>query len=106
LLWLLAAYHAFRARPVLVYPDRVLVRVSLFFSARVPRAAISSVEPCQPRGRAPGVARLTFGARPNVVLTLNEAVQIHGLLGRKKAATRIALHVDDPTAFVRALECS
>ena len=104
LAWLVALYQAFRARPLLVLPDRVLVRVSLLFSAELPRAAIERAEPCS--GPAPGAARMTVGAPANLLLVLREPVAIHGPLGRVRHASRLALYVDEPAVLTRLLESS
>jgi hypothetical protein len=100
LLWLIAAHQAFGARPVLVHRDRLELRVSLLYSAQVPRAAIRGIAPCLTRGREPGVVRLTLGAPANVLLETGEPIALHGPLGHVRHATRIALYLEDPQAFV------
>lgn len=100
LLWLIGAHQALGARPVLVYPDRLELRVSLLYSAHVPRAAMSGIAPCLTPAREPGVVRLTLGARPNVLLETREPIAVHGPLGHVRRATKIAIYLEDPRAFI------
>jgi hypothetical protein len=103
LLWLAAAYQAARLRPVVLTPDRLLVRTSLLWAAAVPRAAIVSVTPVDGVARERETLRAAFGTAPNLLLSLSEPVKARGLLGLERTVSRIALHVDEPARLARAL---
>jgi hypothetical protein len=105
LVWLFAAYHAARLRPVRVTETTLLVRCSLLWTAAIPRRLVTEVTRVQEtNGRRDGrVLRACFGAPPEILVKLAEPVVARGLLGLRRTVTAVLLHVDDPGALVRAL---
>jgi hypothetical protein len=108
LVWLFAAFQAARLRPVLVTADQLLVRTSLLWTASVPRATVASVARIGQGGPGtartePGVLRATFGAAPELLVTLRAPVLARGPFGITKSVTAIALYVDEPAALQSAL---
>jgi hypothetical protein len=54
-------------------------------------------------GAAKCELRVPPASQPNVVLRLSEAVKARGVYGMTRQVSSIALAVDDPDGFVRAL---
>jgi len=97
-IWLAAVARSFRLRPVLLTRDEVTVRAGLLWTVHIPRGACS-VE--RPGARCD--LRVPLLADPNVVLRLAGPVTARGLYGMKRRVSSIALGLDDPAAFGRAL---
>ena len=104
LLWLLAAFHAARLRPVVLSGEHLLVRSSLLWTAEVPREAIASVSAIGEMAREKGTLRAALGTAPVLLVTLHRAVVARGPLGIHRSVQRIALYVDDPAKLRAALE--
>jgi hypothetical protein len=103
LLWTVSAYRALKLRPLLVDPERVLLRLSLVFSAAVRRSEIISIVPCATSVLQPDATRLTLTARPNVLIQLRSPARVHRSLGRSTYTTRIALAVEQPEELIHGL---
>lgn len=104
-LWLIGDAQAARHRPILVDSERLLVRVGLRWTVGIPRAAILEVRPARSADsgatRKPLIASLD--GNPNVRLSLAAPVVARGPLGITRSATEIMVGVDDPDAFISAL---
>ena len=98
--WLVGDAQALRLYAIVVDATHVHVTVGFRRRASLPLEAIESIE----RGTIvpDGAAALTM-FEPTLIITLREPVTVHGLFGRSRAATRIALSVDDPDALVCAI---
>ena len=104
LVWLVALYQAARLRPMVVSGDRLLVRVSLLWTAEMPLAKVASVAAIAASPRGKDVLRAALGTAPVLLLTLIEPVVARGPFGIRRSVRRIALHVDDPARLRAALE--
>ncbi len=103
LIWLSAAFQAARLRPVAVTDSHLLLRLSLIWTAEIPRASLESVEAIRAMPEDKSVLRAAFGDEPRLLLTFKEPVALHGMLGIRKRVTKIALYVDSPEALRAAL---
>lgn len=99
-LWLVGDAQALRLFAIVVDATHVHVTVGFRRRASLPRAAIEAIERTTivPDG---AVALTMF--EPTLIVTLREPVTVRGMFGRSRAATRIALSVDDPEALVCAI---
>jgi hypothetical protein len=95
-LWLLGDFHALRHGGVFVRGDELELRIGVRWRARIPRASIVAIA----RGAAPEGARDLSILGANVVITLAEPCTLHGLFGIRRAASVLALSLDDPDGFV------
>ena len=104
-LWLLGFARAVQLRPVLVNGQAVLVRNGLRAQIDLPRDAIASIDvgrrAFEPSSTA-GYLRVGMGTS-TVALTLREPLRVHGAYGTSKLVSRLALALDEPTAFAAAL---
>jgi hypothetical protein len=98
-IWLIAMARAFVLRPVLVEGGELVVRGGMMWTVHVPLRAIADIE----SGGAKCELRVPPASQPNVVLRLSEAVKARGVYGMTRQVSSIALAVDDPDGFVRAL---
>lgn len=103
-LWMLAEYRATLVRPVSLEDDALHLRHGLFVDARVPLAAVRSVE-----AWTQGVARRRRGrlrcygmGAPNVRIRLHPGSFVAGVFGPRETSD-IVLGVDAPGAFVATL---
>ena len=107
IVWLLGFVRALVLRPVLLFPDRLVVRGGIQWTADVPRAAIESVEHGwtvrAPGKRTAGYLRATPLVQPNVLLRLRTPVEVRGMYGRRRTVHLIGVSVDDPAALAEAL---
>jgi hypothetical protein len=107
IVWLLGFIRALVLRPVLVSPQRVVVRAGVQWQLEIPRAAIERIEAGRvlraPSKRAPGHLQGTPVAQPNVMITLREPLEAHGLYGRRKLVRTVSLSLDDPAGFARLI---
>ena len=105
LLLLVAHGHAVRLRPTLVTAERVVVRVGFFWHLNVPRAEVVAVEvltgDLAPAPETLRLAKPVFAA-PNLLLTFAGPVTVTGPYGIRRRAHRVALYLDQPTAFALA----
>lgn len=106
LLWLLGFVHAVRLSPLRFTPQGLVIERGVMKRAIVPVSTITRAH------AAPGTTNATpelGGAidlsyvEPNVVLELSAPVQVHGLFGRTRSATRLLLSVDERDAFFARL---
>lgn len=106
LFWLLADAQAARHRPILVTTDVLLVRIGLRWTARVPRRLIVKVHRPDLRagGRLPDRLLAAMDGQPNVEVWLSEPVVARGPFGIERSVTRLAIGLDEPAAFMAALE--
>ena len=100
LLWLAGDAQAIRLYPVAVTGDALRVTVGVRWRAAIPRADIASV--VETRTVPDGALSLAL-FEPTVLVTLRAPITIHGLIGRRRVADRIALTIDDPKAFIAAV---
>jgi hypothetical protein len=100
--WLIAAARSFPLRPVLLEPGELLARGGMIWTVRIPLAAIRAIES--------GVARydlkLPAASHPNLVLRLAQPVTAHGMYGMTRQVASLALAIDDPAGFHRALRAA
>ena len=103
IVWLVAAYQAARLRPVVLRPERLLLRTSLLWTVAIPLASLAKVETPVDVPRGSDVLNAAPGTQAQLLLTLNQAVVAQGPFGLTKKVTRVALYVDDPAALLEAL---
>jgi hypothetical protein len=98
-LWFIGDLHALRHGGVVVYANAVELRLGIRWRGRIARDQIERVE----RGTAPdrGGDFSILGA--NVIVHLREPVTLHGLVGRRRTTSVVALSIDEPERFVAAL---
>ena len=103
--WLLGDFRALRARPIVVAPDTLELRLGLRWEARIARADIESVErlPRRTGPRPDDVRVVALLGQPNVELRLARPVELIGAYGLRRATRRLWLRVDDAERFVAAL---
>ena len=104
LIWLAAANQAARLRPIVVFPDRILLRTSLLWTAELPLAALESVVRIKQRPEDKKVLRAYFGDDPNLLLTFTEPQEVRGPLRLRKQVSQIALYVDAPERLLSRTE--
>ena len=108
--WLIGDYRAIGARPVVLEPDALLVRLGRRFQARVPLGEIAKVEIPNwrdvPAKGSPGYLKLSGPGSPNVLLTFVRPVEFTGPAGIRKSFTRVGLRLDQPAELLRALEAA
>lgn len=111
IIWLVRDYRALGAGHVRLDGDRVQLTIGRRYDVAVPRAAISCV--IKPTFRdlpTPGTTQgrdyvnLTRPAAPNVLIALAQPMSIRLPGGRRRDVQRIALKLDDASAFLRALD--
>lgn len=95
-LWLAAVARSFVLRPVLVTTDEIVLRAGLLWTVRIPFSSITTERP-----GASCDLRVPILADPNVVLRLAEPAIARGLYGITRNVTRVAIALDDPSAFIR-----
>lgn len=109
LAWLVADCHAIRLYPVAIAGDALWVRLGVRWRGRIPLAdiarvtRISAVPEDGPGGtRAADLVSLAL-LEPTVLVELVRPAELHGPLGKRRLASRIALTLDDPDRFERSL---
>lgn len=105
--WLIGDYRAIGARPLVLGPESLLVRLGRRFQARVPLREIAKAEApswrdVPPKG-APGYLKLSGPGSPNVLLTFARPVELRGPAGIRKSFTRVGLRLDQPADFLQRL---
>jgi hypothetical protein len=103
LLWLIGVAHAVRLAPLRFTPAGIVIERGVFRRVTVPRAAIESAAPSA--GRVGDAIDLSY-TDPNVLLTLNAPVEVHGPLGRTRSSSKLLLSIDDRDAFLAQLSAS
>jgi hypothetical protein len=108
--WLLADYRAMGVGTVNTSPTDIDIRIGRRASVAIPKSRVASAIrptfrdlPQSGASRGSEYINLTKWVTPNVLLTLHEpaTVSMGGLI--KQPARRIALHLDDPDAFLADL---
>lgn len=107
LLWLVGVAHAVRLSPLRFTPSGVVIERGVLRRTVVPEHAIAralaiATAPAVP---ADDMADLSY-VEPNVLLELHAPVDVHGLFGRRRRATKLLLSIDDRDAFLRRLSDS
>ena len=105
-LWLLGDWRALRARPIVVGPDALDLRLGLRWEAHVPRAWIAGCErlPRRPGPRPADVRVVGLLGEPNVELRLTRPVELVGAYGLRRTTARLWLRVDEAERFLAALQ--
>ncbi|HEU4727398.1 MAG TPA: hypothetical protein VFT22_05910 [Kofleriaceae bacterium] len=100
LVWLAGDAHAIRLHPVAILDGALRVTVGIRWRAQVALSEIASVT--EIRAVPEGALSLAL-LEPTVLVTLRAPIVVHGLVGRRRIADRLALTIDDPKAFAAAL---
>ena len=105
--WLIRDYRAIGARPLVLGPETLLVRLGRRFRARVPLGEIERAEApgwrdIPPKG-APGYLKLSGPGGPNVLLTFARPIEFRGPGGIRRSVTRVGLRLDAPAELLRRL---
>jgi hypothetical protein len=107
IVWLIGDYRAIGARPVVLEPEALLVRLGRRFQARVPLSEIAKAEAPSwrdvPAKGSPGYLKLSGPGSPNVLLTFVRPVEFTGPAGIRRSFTRVGLRLDQPAEFLRSL---
>ena len=98
-LLLVAIARSLVLRPVLVTADEVVLRSGMLWTLRVPHSGVAAVE----RPGAPCELRMPLAAEPNLVLRLREPIVATGIYGLKRRVNAVAVSIDEPAEFERAL---
>ena len=98
--WLIGDLHALRHGGLIVTADALELRLGVRWRGQIPRAAITRVTACN---GAPSkeVDFSILGA--NLLVTLDRPVELRGLFGRRRCVDALALSVDEPDRFTRAI---
>lgn len=111
ILWLVRDYVALGAGAVRVSADEIRLTIGRRFDLRVPLTAISrAIRPSFRDLPTPGTTQgrdflnLTKPAAPNVLIALEDARRVRIAAGIARDVKRIALKLDDPGAFISAIE--
>jgi hypothetical protein len=110
-LWMIGLYATLKQRPHQVDGTQVSLHMGLLGSLSFPRRLLVSAAPLPEfdddwarREHMKGLCKLTRTGAPAVELHLVEAVPVTGLLGPgSRKCDRVAVSVDDPSAFIAAL---
>ena len=109
--WLASDYRALGRGAVTVGDDQIHLTIGRRFSLSLPRTSIATAvtptwrdlpEPGMPA--AADYINLMKQATPNVLLHLVDPTAVKLPAGRSRTVRRIALHLDDPAAFLAALD--
>ena len=106
LLWLLGHLQAVRQRPLLLTESAVLVRVGLVWNFALPRTALAAATRLLDSGELPKTTlnlAKTLLTPPNVLLTCHHPISAVGPYGIRQSTRQLALYVDSPADFIRAL---
>jgi len=101
--WLVRAIRSFRSMPVLVDGKRLVLRAGHIARIEVPLASVSAIRTSWESAEIKQRDTLNLGliAYPNVLVELAEPV-----LQRRRAIRAVAHRLDDPAAFITALEAA
>lgn len=105
-LWIVASARALVLRPILVDAEKVVLRVSLWWTMVIDRRLVAEVRPFtgpRPARRSTDPLVLTSLSPPSVLLRFREPFVATGMWGRRRTVASIAVPVDDAAAFLRAL---
>ncbi|MBP7618388.1 MAG: hypothetical protein KA743_07725 [Geothrix sp.] len=110
-LWLVGLYATLKARPHQIREGCVQLHLGLMKACSFPLGLVASAAPLHEfeddwarHAYMKGVPKLV--AKGNAVLELNllEPIRVRGLLGPGRPTQRLAVSVDDPSAFLAALD--
>jgi hypothetical protein len=101
LLWLAGDAQAIRLYPIAITGDALRISVGVRWRVAIPVADITAVT--ETRSVPDGALSLAV-LEPSVLITLRAPVEVVGLLGRRRRSDRLALTVDEPAAFIAAIE--
>jgi len=109
-LWLVGLYATLKARPHQLRNDQLELHLGLMKSAKVPASQILSASPLPEfeddwarHAYMKGVAKLVAKGNAVLELKLSKPIRVMGLLGPGRPTQRLAVSVDDPSAFLAAL---
>ncbi len=109
-LWLVGFYATLKARPHQLQDGRLELHLGLLKSATLPASLVLSASPMPSfdddwarHGYLKGVEKLVAKGNTILELRLSAPVQVMGLLGPGRPTDRLAVSVDDPSAFLVAL---
>ncbi len=102
-LWLAGDFHAMRVEPTIVDDAHVHVRLGLRWRARIAREDLVAVGRHQPDGADGDTVEIVPVGGPNVWMTARRPVEARGLFGITRRGRHVALHVDEPDAFLAHL---
>ncbi|OXY94228.1 hypothetical protein [Streptomyces diastatochromogenes] len=105
LLFVVGLHAACVVRPHVLTPDALRVRYGAHVDLRIPLAAIGAVrrETRTTHERAAGELDLPVASRTTLTLELTAPVTRTTLFGRRRTASVVRLHAEDPDDLVRAL---
>jgi hypothetical protein len=99
--WMFALLKSLRLNPVLLTANGVRVRAGFLIDVLVPYAQIKGVR--GPSGADEVKAKTTLNAAifswPEIVMELSEPLAVPGFLGRDRTISKVAMKLDDATAF-------
>lgn len=103
-LWLLGDLHAVRLTPAVIAGGLLRLDVGLRWRLAVPLDRIAGAELVPTAAPCPAAdLDVSPSGAPNVLLTLSAPVCATGPLGITRRVSTVAVHVDQPTAFIAAL---
>ncbi len=103
LLWLLAYGRALATRPVTLTAGRLYLRSGLHWTGSVPLDRVTGARPHDP-ARDAEVLNIAIDVKPNVTLHFAAPQRVQGVYWAEREVRAVTLHVDDPQAFLAALE--
>ena len=102
MIWLIGLGRSLELRPVLIGPESLDLQYGLLFALRVPRKMIA----CFRRANSSDAVHafvLPSRSQPDFVIDLARPLEGECLFGVRRRVRLIALAVDDPDGFERAL---
>ncbi|OUJ69499.1 hypothetical protein [Hymenobacter crusticola] len=106
LVMLLAHGQAVRLRPVLLTADTLHLRVGFVWQLTVPVADLVAVTPLRdqptPALDLLNLTKLLF-TPPNLLLTFHQPVTVHGPYGVQRTGRQLAVYLDQPQQFMKAV---
>ena len=109
-LWLVGYYATLKARPHQLREGRLELNLGLLKSVTLPASQVFAASPLPAfeddwarHAYLKGVERLVAKGNTMLELRLTAPVQVTGLLGPGRPTDRLAVSVDDPSAFLAAL---
>jgi hypothetical protein len=109
-LWLVGFYATLKARPHQIHEGEVQLHLGLIKSCTFPASLVESAAPLPDfnddwarHAYMKGMQKLVAKGNAVLELTLSEPVRVQGLLGPGRPTLRLAVSMDDPSAFIAAL---
>ncbi|MDO4246014.1 MAG: hypothetical protein Q4C89_08330 [Deinococcus sp.] len=103
LVWLLAYGRALSTRPVTLTHRRLYLRSGLHWTASTPRANVHQARPYSPELDQDAL-NIAIDVRPNVTLECIVPLRVLGMYWVERETAKVALHLDNPAAFMEALQ--